>query len=248
MNASGQIAFGAALTGTGVTTSNDSGIWIGSTSGNLQSLAREGKLAPGTPAGVIYGSFFNDGRAAALNDNNVVAFRSDLLGTGITAANNLAIFSGSASAGISLVARKGDHALGTATGVTFSNLGAPLLSANGQVVFNATIAGPGINAGNDTGLWITDITGTAAQPLLREGDLFDVDDGPGQDLRTIATINVVLTPSNEYLDADGKHLELTLSFTDSTSGIFSIAPEPGALGTLALVMTIATLRRCRRSH
>src|SRR5205823_3100412 len=49
LNGNGSVAFTGGLTGAGVTSGNDTGVWVGSL-GSLQLLAREGSNAPGTPA------------------------------------------------------------------------------------------------------------------------------------------------------------------------------------------------------
>src|SRR5215510_13205875 len=68
-NDSGQSAFAAYLTGSGVDPSNDNGVWSGSP-GSLALVARSGLPAPGTPSGVNFRDFFfpvtinNAGRVA----------------------------------------------------------------------------------------------------------------------------------------------------------------------------------------
>ena len=53
LNAAGQTAFGATLSGSGIGSTNDSGIWSEG-SGALALVAREGDPAPGTDGGVMF--------------------------------------------------------------------------------------------------------------------------------------------------------------------------------------------------
>lgn len=68
------------------------------------------------------------------------------------------------------VAREGEHAPGTATGVTFDTIdGDPQWNDLGQIAFRAELTGPGVNSTNRGGLW-------AGAPgdlrlIAREGDL-----------------------------------------------------------------------------
>src|SRR4051794_36355582 len=54
----GRVAFvGYLAPGPGVNTTNDEAVYVGSTGGGLQFVARKGTQAPGAPGGVNYGSF-----------------------------------------------------------------------------------------------------------------------------------------------------------------------------------------------
>lgn len=104
MNASGKVAFVGVLGGTGVTASNDTGIWAG-TAGSLVLVAREGDTAPNTSAGVAFSSFFDPG----LNVNGQTAFSAFLTGTGVTTANDQGIWAVDVSNTLFKIARKGDQ-------------------------------------------------------------------------------------------------------------------------------------------
>src|SRR5262245_23223516 len=55
---------------------------------------------------------------------------------------------------ITPAALTGAAAPGTAAGVLFSgDFSAPLLDSQGRVCFHAKVAGPGVNTGNDEGIW-----------------------------------------------------------------------------------------------
>ncbi|WP_119165837.1 DUF7453 family protein [Algihabitans albus] len=100
LNANGETAFQAALTGTGVTRANDEGIFSES-SGGLRLVARKGDAAPGTDA--VFASF----DAPSLNANGETAFQAALTGVGVTSMNDGGIFA-ETGGGLWLVVRKGD--------------------------------------------------------------------------------------------------------------------------------------------
>ncbi len=94
------------------------GVFCNST-GTLQAVAQVGGQAPGCPTGVTFSAF------TALALDNVggatqqggVTFLATLTGTGVSSANNTAIFSVDTSGNLQLIVRTGDI-LDTSTGVT----------------------------------------------------------------------------------------------------------------------------------
>jgi hypothetical protein len=150
LNDAGQVAFGASLTGSGVTSVNDSGIWFG-TPTNLTLAAREGDQAPGTPTGIQFAAV--NLTPPALNNAGHVAFSGSLTGSGVNTSNDTAIWS-SGTGLLTLVAREGDPAAGTPPGVNFGGLARrPALNSVGQTAFIGDLVGAGVDAGNDTGMW-----------------------------------------------------------------------------------------------
>ena len=73
-----------------------------------------------------------------------------------------------AQAQIQTVAKKGDQAPGTPTGVTFSTFGPPRITSDGVLSFIATLQGGGVTADNNVGIWVG--PRGAMQLLVREGD------------------------------------------------------------------------------
>jgi hypothetical protein len=73
LNDADQIAFKAFVTGNGVDSTNDTGIWL-ERSGSLTLVAREGDQPPGTPDGAVVGSFSGLSNRLVLNDAGQVAF------------------------------------------------------------------------------------------------------------------------------------------------------------------------------
>jgi hypothetical protein len=254
LNNAGQMAFRSSVTGGGVDSTNNYGIWLG-TAGDLSLVARKGDHPPGTPSGVKFGTPI----ALALNDAGQIAFSAGLAGTGIDSTNDFGLWSGAPDS-LALVAREGDHAPGTEDGVVFAKLSDPydtlILNAAGQTAFFAQLAGSGISATNDFGIWATDRSG-ALQLIAREGDPLEV--APG-DFRTVSGL-IFFDTANQYVsgNSDGRpsafnnrgQVAFAARFTDGTSGIFvsnAVAiPEPNTLllGAIAFAGLFLPRRRSK---
>jgi hypothetical protein len=170
LNDAGRAAFRANLTGVGVNSTNNQGIWSEG-SGNLALVARTGNQAPGLPDGV------NFARNSALelftpvlNNSGRTAFFGGL------ADGSVGIWS-EGSGNLALVARDGLPAPGTPEGVnhSFSLLrdfpffpDLPKLNDVGQVSFLGNLTGSGINYTNDWGIW-SEASGNLAL-VARGGD------------------------------------------------------------------------------
>lgn len=173
LNAAGQIAFIATLTGPGVDNTNDQGIWFEGGGPGLVLIAREGDQAPGTPVGVNFDGL----NYLVLNAAGQIAFNGSLTGAGVDATTNRSgIWSGGGGVGLALIARDGDQAPGAGPGAIFSDFSDflagsvyPRLNDAGQIAFVATLAGSGVDDSNDEGIWATD-TGGVLHMVLRTGD------------------------------------------------------------------------------
>jgi hypothetical protein len=156
LRAGGRIAFPAELLGPDA--AHNGGVWAG-TAGSLTLVAREGDPAPGTTVNYAAGNldnFFQDTLQLAMNDSGTVALRAKLAGTGVTTANDTAIFSGTPGA-LALVVRLGLPAPG-AGGATYANSGsetfsAPGITASGNLFFRGHLTGTGVTGLNADGLW-----------------------------------------------------------------------------------------------
>lgn len=151
-NDTGQAAFQAGLAGTGINSTNNSGIWSEG-SGSLALMARTGSPAPGTPSGVNFISFTN---STELNNSGKIAFAANLVGTGVVSGTNSQGIWSDASGSLSLVVRAGDHAPGTPIGVSFGtqfNFWDPVLNDAGQIAFIARVTGAGVDSTNSDGIW-----------------------------------------------------------------------------------------------
>lgn len=103
INGAGRTAFHAFLTGVGVDSTNDEGIWSEG-HGLLIMVARSGMGAPGTPVAVNFKSFGDP----VLNGWGQTAFRAELVGAGVTASNDFGLWAEDPSGVLTLVAREGD--------------------------------------------------------------------------------------------------------------------------------------------
>jgi hypothetical protein len=138
LNDAGQTAFAAMLTGSGVDSTNNIGIWSEG-SGTLALVARAGDHAPGMPSGVNFGLIY--GFSVALNNAGQAAFVAPLNGSGVDSTNDWGLWS-DRSGNLELVAREGDQAPGAPSGVNFGDSGGttfirPVLNDAGQTAFGA---------------------------------------------------------------------------------------------------------------
>ena len=150
----------------GVTSANDTAIILSSIGGAANSvLAREGAAAPFI-TGASYVSFSDP-----ITNATKQAFLAKLKGTGITGANNTALFANPAGT-LLPIARTGDSvrdAAGFALQQTFTGFTSIAMPANTAPIFIATVKGTGVSGKNKLGLWGYDAEGFMRQ-LLRNGD------------------------------------------------------------------------------
>jgi hypothetical protein len=89
VNASGQIAFNGTLTGAGVSTTNDSGIWS-NVGGAVAVAAREGASGPGPNVGAgVNFSFFS---SSLISNAGQIAFSATITGTGVDSSNETGVW------------------------------------------------------------------------------------------------------------------------------------------------------------
>ena len=250
INSAGQTAFSGTLTGTGISESNNGGVWSEGGGSGLELVAREGDAAPGTS-----GALFSGFRDVVLNDAGQTGFTGSVTGSGVSSSNNRGIWSEGGGNGLKLVAREGDAAPGT-SGAFFSSFRSPIFNRAGQTAFLAELTGTGVTFGNDTGIWAEDTAGNL-RLIARTGDLLDVDDGPGTDLRTISSLSFFENTGNEDGRRSGFNdlgqLAFGARFTDNiinnSSGIFVsnlvAVPEPSSLVLLSLAALGACTRRSK---
>ncbi len=254
INNAGQTAFVSSLTGPLVDSTNNIGVWL-EDSGSLHLIARKGDPAPGaTPGDVFGGNRITNYQFSSpvLNSKGQVVFVGSLTGPNVNTSNDQGIWIGEVGS-LRLVAREGNQAPGTETGVLFGpSFNTYTLNGAGQVAFSARLTGSGLDSSNSAGIWATD-TNDVLQLIVRLGDVIDVNNDPLiEDLRTVSGFgfNTTVLSGGE----DGRpivfnnvgQLVFWLRFTDDSEGIFvATIPEPG---TVALFVTGAGLmlrRRCR---
>ncbi|MGH7132616.1 MAG: DUF7453 family protein [Phycisphaerales bacterium] len=153
LNGSGEVAFQSSLTGLGVPTSADTGLWA-NTGGTMTLIAREGSQAPGMPAGANFTNW-NDATSGAtsliLSDTGAVLFYGTTTGGGVVAGtNDTAIWTGTPG-NLAIVIRDGAPApAGFPNAATVSAINSSGdLSAAGHVAYDVTVTGGGVTAANN---------------------------------------------------------------------------------------------------
>ena len=226
VNNLGDVAIaGSVEVGGAINTFNDGGLWTKRGGGVLELFARESDHAPGLPSGAGLGS------AATWTMNNAgrIMFRSVLQvipgagSSGISSDNDTAIWAERASGGLELVAREDDQPPGMPAGVEFATFLDPAFNVHDQVAFRGIVRGAGITTANDNGIWAEDTNGVL-RLIVKEGDMLDVDDGPGVDLRTVVgPFTWGATGNGDGRRSgfnDNGQLIFSASFTDGSTGIF----------------------------
>ena len=147
-NNAGQTAFFADLGGSGVVTTNSSGVYRAEGGGDmtLTQIARAGQVAPSGP-----GVFINFDRpglfdSPALNEAGQAVFFANLGGSDVTSRNDLGLYLYDDSLGLLTVAREGDSFLGSTISDLAFTSGSTLASQRsglndlGQVAYLYTLA------------------------------------------------------------------------------------------------------------
>ena len=215
----GRVVLYGTLRGPMVSPDNDA-LYVAIQNGNVSVLLREGDPAPGAGAGVTHTMHI-----PYIHHSGHIAFVSNLVGPGVDGSNDTAVYAGSA-APFTLIAREGEPLPGV-PGVSIGTLtqGARV-NAQGDVAFIANLTGSGVNSTNDSALLISR-AGTLSV-LVREGDIYDVDDTAGADLRTVSSLTFTLTGAADNLRTslgDQGETVFSIIFTDGSMGIFRATPE-----------------------
>ncbi len=170
-NDAGQTAFFARLTGTGVSSGNDVGIWSEGGDAGLTLVARKGGVAPGTGgANFSFGGFSFD--ALVLNDAGQTAFTGFFTGTGGNSRNGSGVWSEGGGAGLTLVTRRGFVAPESngAFFADFTRNTALVLNGAGQTAFIGRLIGTGVDLNNNSGIW-SEAGGTGLGLVALEGNV-----------------------------------------------------------------------------
>lgn len=205
----------------GVATSNAAGMWRVDAADTAERLARKTFAPPGLPNDVFVS--FGD---PILNDGGRVAFLGTMkagLGT-TTAANSTAIFS-DATGALGPVLRKGDPAPGPGfdPSVKFTAFRQLVLADDAGPAVLASIAGQGISARNNLGLWSADTNGDFSLVVLKGADVVFTDK-----TRQIASFDLFkaspLSLGHGRHVAGGREFVFGAKFTDGFSAILRASP------------------------
>jgi hypothetical protein len=232
----GEIGYFA--TATGITTPNGT-TWIGSRSGQSggspRPLALRDTPAPGFPAGSTMVSAVID--RFDVTSTGRAAYAATCSGTGVTTANDTALFSeGPNGVGAPvLLAREGSPATGLPAPAVFQAMGSiynsAAINARHQTAFFAYAPGIGTpDVAADTGLWVADTSG-AVQLVAHKAMPFAL--GPG-DVRTPSVVGyrVLYTrpqPASRKWFLDDGRLLTSMIFTDQTSALLLLHVDPPVL-------------------
>jgi hypothetical protein len=163
LNDAGQTLFYAALSGSGVNSSNNRSVWS-DVSGSLALVARKGDAVPGMP-GVTYGNVYF---TSAINNAGQTAFVAGL--SSDNSQDDQESLWLVDSGNFTLLARYGDQAPGTPTGVTFEGIGSvPAINDAGQILFDALLTGNGVDSTNNGAAFLSDAHGNVTL-VQRKGD------------------------------------------------------------------------------
>ena len=192
-----------------------SGLWR-VLNGQLQAVAVVGQPSP---LGSTYS--FVDAFTGALGKDGRIAYVATVTPAGaITNDNNSAIWVRQANGSTQLIAREGSPAAGLFFGETYNTFNSfEAINDRGQILFQGTIEGVGVNANNDGCLWGTRLI-SGPTLIMREGGIFEV--APGV-FKIVSQFAVSGGFGSESGDRSGFNrlgqAVIRLFFTDETSAI-----------------------------
>ncbi|MGH2569934.1 MAG: DUF7453 family protein, partial [bacterium] len=169
---SGALGILASATGSGITTSNDHGVWKYD-GGEISMVAREGDVAPGAGAGVVFGGIFG-AEVSGLGD---LSLRASLAGPGVTAANDEGFWTDRDGA-LEAFLREGDQVPDLPAGIVVGGAGqyvgtgynfeSSTFNEASRHALQANVTGPGVHTFNNEAIWREQ--NGALHLLAREGD------------------------------------------------------------------------------
>jgi MYXO-CTERM domain-containing protein len=228
--------FGAGAT-TGV---NDEAMMTWTPGGGSSVLYRTGSPVPGAlgAAGATWKTFNGTNMAGRLNNNEMLAFASQIVGGGSTTSNDEMIWVGPVGGTPQIIAREGDP-VPNLPGVNF---GGAMINASG-LIFNNLNEAAFTNTMSDgtVGLFVWDPT--AGLSML----LHTTQSGVVPGLGTITNISLGNGGNNDGASANLSDTGwLTFTATDSTGAsaiVRTMIPSPGSLAVLGLGGLLAMRRR-----
>jgi hypothetical protein len=201
----------------GVISTNASCIFHQNQGGTRSLLARATFPAGGTN-GAVFAAFSDP----VVNATGQVAFRATLktnVGDAVVG-KTFGLWSNSHGS-LTVVARQGDRPPGLGNGVKFTAFNSYVLPNEGGVVTFATVAGSGITASNNQGIWAVDVDGDL-QRVIQKGDKLEL--GGSQKtvlgLKIFAALPFVAGHGRNY--ASNGDLAFLATFTDGTHAILRV--------------------------
>ena len=217
LSQSDEVAFKGTFTGNGITTANNTGIFVYPSSGNGSLLVRTGVADDA-------GRVFQTISSPILNEAGNLAFTATLkTGVGgVSTANATGVWMVSPEREISTIARAGDLAPGL-SGVRFASFSQIACPDEAGIAFIATLTTGtgGVTTANNTGLWVAPAPGEEPVLVIRVGDSFSVDGVA----KTVSAIGVFSSSAStagagRSFNAYGD-LIFKLTFTDKSAGLFT---------------------------
>ncbi len=221
--------------------------------GEIEAIAYPGQ--PVAPAGWPAGSQITSFASPSVSSNGDVTFTAGVRYPSTPfPTNQQAVWSGPPGQ-MRIIASTGPFGPGPGLGpdYRFGGMIFPFINATGQVAFRGTLVGPGVNNSNRSGIWATDMNGDLHM-VIRDGQELDIDDGPGIELKTVTSAELInSSPNSTGLGAsfnERGEFALFVNFTDGSRAVVvsdTVAvPEPRAIVLcVAPVLFVAIARRRR---
>lgn len=118
----GTVYFFSELSGSGVTSANRNSYWAANADAPHQLVVRGAMPAPGTPAGIIFGTF----SAPFIDELGHAAFSSVIVGAGVTSLDDTGLWSWIGGS-LRLAAREGAPAFGLSDGTLYADFRDPMI-------------------------------------------------------------------------------------------------------------------------
>jgi hypothetical protein len=165
-NIEGGAAFRARVTGTGITSANNAGVWIAGAITRL--LARTGDQAPGFAKGVVFSEL---ALTPAIEASAAVTFWARVAGPGVVPGADQAIYTTRLKDPLTSLVKAGDPAAGIFDGALYYAFGAPIVVNDaGDAAFIARLAGPLVTPANNGALYVFPASAGEPRLVAREGD------------------------------------------------------------------------------
>lgn len=212
VDAAGGVTFWAVVSGPGVDSSNNSGIWS-DRGGELAAVVRAGAPAPEAGLHAAFASFARRPMVNAAGDVAVAAF---VAGPNTTPQTNSGLWVFRANDTRRLLAREGAAAPGL-EGVQFATFGEGVINDRGDLAFVATLRGEGVAPANAQMLCFAGAE-HGVVPIVRSGAEVSVGEGDSRTVREIMFGTGRVQGGHGQFNAQGTLL-YQLALTDRTTAL-----------------------------